>query len=383
MIKWLKSLFAKSKAVSDGRNTTEFSAEVVRIASVSPHPNAERLDLIRFEMKGSGLSGYEVVSQKGSWKPGDLAAYFSVDCLLPVNHPEFAFLKERTTKPVHRLRAARLRGVFSQGLLVPTPKGSVFGAHIADHFGVTYHSDPEPEAVSSGGVKKPKKQPMPIYGVDSLRKCPRLFEDGEEVVITEKIHGTNFRFGWVRRRLLGIPLGWKFVVGSHRVIKGEDRGGHFYGEDVWSQAAEKMGLAEKTRRYKGFTFYGEIYGFTYSGGAIQDLVYGRTPADGPGLAIFDVLTGEGYLLPVARHTLLGILGLPEVPFVHRGPWHEGLKGFAEGKSYVTGNHIREGIVVEAVETRKKAKYVGEGYLLRDNGKHAPKKRAKEEICQTT
>lgn len=364
MIKWLKKLFAKSKAASDGQ-MTEFAAEVVRIASVTPHPNADRLELVLFEMKSTGLSGYEVVSQKGSWKPGDLAAYLSVDCLLPVSHPEFAFLKERTTRPVHRLRAARLRGVFSQGLLVSAPAASKFGDSVSDHFGVTYHRDPEPEA-GLGGVRpaRKKKQPMPVYGVDSLKKCPRLFEDGEQVFITEKIHGTNFRFGWVRRTLFGIPIGWKFVVGSHRVIKEPGQGGHFYGEDLWRMAAEKMGLAEKTARYKGFAFYGELYGYTYSGAAIQDLTYGRSPKDGPGLAIFDVLTPDGYLLPGARDTLLGVLGLPSVPARYHGPWHETLKGYAEQKSRLDPSQISEGIVVESDVTRKKAKFVGEGYLCR-------------------
>ena len=103
-------------ASSDGSADTEFVAEVVRITEILPHGNADKLEIARFELKRTGLSSYPVIVRKGEYKVGDLACYFSVDCLLPLSHPAFAFLKQPgSTKTVHRLRAARLRGVFSQG----------------------------------------------------------------------------------------------------------------------------------------------------------------------------------------------------------------------------------------------------------------------------
>jgi RNA ligase (TIGR02306 family) len=364
--------FARTATTTSTSTDTEFTAEVVRITQVLPHPNADRLEILRFEMKGIGETAYEVVSQKGQFSVGDLATYFSVDCLLPTSHPDFAFLKGRMDgagKEIFRLRAARLRGVFSQGLLVPCPRGLDFGAAAAEHFGVTYYRAPEPEGMGGGAVpsKRPIPQPFPVYGVDSLKKCPRLFEEGEPVVVTEKIHGTNFRFGWVRRRFLGIPCGWKFVVGSHRVIKGDRQKG-FYGEDVWQDAAEKMDLARKTRDYKGYTFYGELYGYTYSGKKIQDLTYGRKPEDGPGLACFDIRKPNGEWMTADERTWA--LADCELPWPPAIAWRETFcstwaKNIAEGTSYLAPDQIREGVVIESVQgPRRKAKYVGEGYLTR-------------------
>lgn len=356
---------------------TEFTAEVVRITRILPHPNADRLEIARFELNGSGETTYEVVIQKGEFSPGDIAAYFSVDCILPLTHSDFAFLGQRMDgigKTHFRLKAARLRGVFSQGLLTKAPVGSAVGDPLAESYGVTYHNPVGPEELGpTAATRRPKPQPMQVYGVDSLKKVPRLFDEGEEVVITEKIHGCNFRFGWCPRKIFGIKFGHTFRVGSHRAMKGaESRGPGFYKEDVWLEAADRMGLKNLTRAYKGYTFYGELYGYTYGGKPLQDLTYGRNPVDGPGLAVFDIKTRQRWLTPNERHTILiDELQLPVVPILYSGPYTEGVvKMLSTGWSTVRGkgSTLREGVVVESAGAftlpRKKAKYVGEEYLMR-------------------
>ncbi len=357
----------KPKVDAPRGTDTEFTAEVVRITRILPHPNADRLELARFEIAGQGESAYEVVIQKGTTKPGELMAYFSVDSVLPLSHPEFSFLAERPEgvgKTHYRLRAARLRGVFSQGLLVPCPADAKLGDDMAGVFGVTYHSPPDPPGAPTAATKKPKVQPAPVYSVESLKKVPRLFDEGEEVIATEKIHGCNFRFGWVRRRFLGIPIGWRFVLGSHRCMKGDGATG-YYGEDVWLDAARKMGLARATRNHRGLVFYGELYGFTYSGQRLQDLTYDRHPQHGPGLVVFDIWSTRWkcWLPPSGRAGIRADCSLDGPPCVYRGPYHPDVLAMADGKSLIA-SHIREGIVVESIATWKKAKYVGQGYLLR-------------------
>jgi len=369
----IKSWFASGAETPSPKTDTEFTAEIVRLTQILAHPNADKLEIARFELKGIGETTYEVVVGKGEFRPGDLAAYFSVDCILPVTHQSFSFLTSRLDcqgKTHYRLRAARLRGAFSQGLLVPAPSGSEWGAPVAEQYGVTYHQTAIAETGPTAPTAKPRPQPFPVYGVDSLKKVPRLFEEGERVVATEKIHGTNFRFGWVRRRFLGIPIGWKFVVGSHRVIKG-DRAKGFYGEDIWVQAADRMKLAEKTRDYRGYTFYGELYGYTYSGQKIQDLTYGRKPEEGPGLAVFDVRTPKGEWMPYdARLWALADCELEWVPTVAVGANGTEVhpEALSNGPSFLSPKQIREGVVIESLEgPRRKAKYVGEGYLMRKGG----------------
>lgn len=377
MIKWLKRLIGRSgesvtgTAAPGSGTDTEFTAEVVRITRVLPHPNADKLEIARFEMRNVGETTYEVVIQKGSYKTGDLAAYFSVDCVLPTTHPEFQFLTQRLDgagKSHYRLRAARLRGVFSQGLLVGAPDTHAFGDRVDQTFGVGYYRAPEPGQPTQSNGKPKRVQPCPVYGVESLKKVPRLFADGEHVTITEKIHGCNFRFGWVPRTFLGVRIGWRFVVGSHRVIKdGSDTG--WYGEDLWTTYAEDHDLASRTADYKGHIFYGELYGYTWQGQAIQDLTYGRRRDEDPALAVFDVLQlkPQRWLSPFERGVILADVDLPEPPVLYTGEWNAKLLDMAEGKSTLRGarHQIREGIVVESKELpRRKAKFVGQGYLLR-------------------
>lgn len=360
------------------RTDTEFSAELVRITRVLPHPNADRLEILRFEMAKLGETTYEVVSQKGSLRVGQLAAYFSVDCLLPTNHPDFKFLTDRLDgkgKETYRLKAARLRGVFSQGLLIPLtncPSGRSFGDSIAADYGVTYYQPPEVGSAftPAGNGKKPQEQPFPIYGVDSLKKLPRLFEEGERVLVTEKIHGANMRFGWVRRKLFGIPFGWKFVVGSHRAIKDGNSEG-YYGEDPWTEYAIRNRLAARTKLYKGHTFYGELYGVTYGGKRIQDLTYDSTNPGGPKLAIFDVRDDKGHWLDAwTRLNLCADLEFQHVPVVaglaeRCGFNLAAIDSMSDGPSFLKPKQMREGVVVENMEgLRRKAKYVGQQYLMR-------------------
>lgn len=379
MKRWLKALMglfvvtsaAPASASGTGRTDTEFTAEVVRITQILPHPNADRLEIARFEMAGLGETAYEVVVQKGTYRKGDLAAYLSVDCIVPLDLPEFAFLKQRPDgegKTHFRLRAARLRGVYSQGLLVPAPLLFDFGRSVAGVFGITYYRPPMKGESGPTPPGKPKPQPCPVYGVDSLKKMPRLFSAGEPVFVTEKIHGTNFRFGWVRRRVLGIPFGWKFIVGSHHVVKGNGRKG-YYGSDLWATYAEREKLKERTRKYKGLVFYGELYGYTYDGARIQDLAYGVLPGAGPQLAVFDIRDTRDnfWYTPFERVELCDELDLDHAPVLApyefygdiTPMWWEGLP------STMDSDTVMEGVVVESMSgPRRKAKWVHQAYLLR-------------------
>jgi predicted RNA-binding protein with EMAP domain len=55
-----------------------FKVEVVKISSVNPHPNADRLDIVTVE----GMA-YQVITAKGNLKSGYLAFYFPIDSVIP------------------------------------------------------------------------------------------------------------------------------------------------------------------------------------------------------------------------------------------------------------------------------------------------------------
>lgn len=88
-----------------------------KISKVEKHPNADTLDICT-------VDGWKVITKLGEFEEGDLVVYFEVDSFLPIR-PEFEFLRKFCYKKLSddsegfRLKTIRLRGILSQGLLMP------------------------------------------------------------------------------------------------------------------------------------------------------------------------------------------------------------------------------------------------------------------------
>ena len=357
---------------------SEFAVKVVRIDYLHEHTNADSLSIVHV------WGGYPVVVRTEDWAVGDLAVYVPVDALVPVDQPEFAFLKKDATKPYHRVKAARLRGIFSQGLLVPARPGMKENQDVAELLGIKKWVHPRELALEARQFRQSKARrkaiEWPTYGLDAFRKYSYILLPDQEVVITEKIHGCNARFCYKNGRL---------YVGSHRSFRGCTR--HRLMEwlnrqrlklkrllgkpgrtsileehgDVWWDIAEKYGLKEKLAAHPNLVFYGEIYG-----PGIQDLTYGVTE---PTIRFFDVydLNAKKYLEYDEARNLVGSLELVSVPELYRGPWSLAGPWLVDGTSQLTTAQIREGVVIKAIpETydarvgRVALKFVSEAYLLR-------------------
>lgn len=109
-------------------------------------------------------------------------------------------------------------------------------------------------------------------------------QEGSLVIITEKLHGTSGRCGylpvvqdktwWQKLLRLEVPNQYKFVVGSRRVVKsiGGDEAenkDHFYDEDLWTKISKEN---FEGKLHKGETVYFEIVGYTPSGELIMPSV---------------------------------------------------------------------------------------------------------------
>ena len=92
---------------------SEFHVRKVTITNKELHPNADSLSITNVE-------GYPVVIRTEDFQLGDQALYIPVDALLDVRNPRFSFLTSRTNETgIHRVKAAKIRGIFSMGLLIP------------------------------------------------------------------------------------------------------------------------------------------------------------------------------------------------------------------------------------------------------------------------
>lgn len=92
-------------------------ATIQKILDINPIPDADAIERVT-------IKGWNIVSQKGIHKVGDLVAYIEIDSILPI-HPEFEFLRKTSYRQFKDgsegflLRTVRMRGQVSQGLILP------------------------------------------------------------------------------------------------------------------------------------------------------------------------------------------------------------------------------------------------------------------------
>lgn len=328
---------------------SEFHIEVVRIGEVTKHPNADSLSMTMVH------GGYPVLFKTGDYSTGDLATYIPIDAIVP-DTEVWSFLGSS-----RRIRAKRLRGVFSMGLLAAAPIGAAEGDDVQERLGITKY-DPSEDAVSRGQnpgwinpddeIARPA-QHVPVYDLEGLRRHPGALIEGEQVVITEKIHGENMR--------LYRDLDGELWVGSRTKWK------RIEANTAWSNwARANVGITDGITR--GMCLYGELYGNT-------DLKYDGASLDRK-LRVFDIYNAvccaylnHDHAVHLLEEYIVEFAGLERVPLLYRGPWSADLMSLADGASLIA-DHIREGFVVRPIVERMHGqhrcvfKHVGEGYLTR-------------------
>lgn len=320
---------------------SEHHINVVRLGTLAQHPNADTLSVTKV------YGGYPAIVRSVDFREGDLAVYIPVDAVCPTAHPRFAFLGEHG-----RIRARKLRGVFSMGLLLPAEPGMKEGDDVAEAWGITRYEAPEPSPQNEAdpGI-------APVYDIEGWRRYiaedPPIFAPDEEVVATEKLEGENARYAWHLDRL------W---CGSHTGWKRRDAG------TAWWEVGNRLGLAERLSAHPDIVLFGEIVGH------VPRMNYGATGAK-RGLYLFDAMEVKTrrYLDYDEFVAFAAEIGVPVAPLLYRGPFDGLSTSLAEGPTTIKGSsHIREGFVVRPVIERQDPrigraalKLKGEDYLTRN------------------
>jgi len=350
-------------------STLRVTAEVL---TIHEHPNADALELAQI-----GL--YRAVVAKGAYRTGDTALYIPEQSVLPAGLIEELGLTGRLAGGnADRVKAVRLRGELSQGVVcrpkeladVDLSEAAAAGTDFAERLGITKWVPPVPPTMSGEVESAPDL--LPWVDIENIQRYPGIFEPGEPVVLTEKLHGTACLLTYFAEdgRVQVSSKGF----GARRLALKEDPRNLYWrairGHGV-AEAAERLAERLGARRIGVF---GEVYG-----AGVQDLTYG---ADGRreslGYAVFDVsaeIGGEVRWLS-AEEVLAG--ELPLVPRLFEGPYDIArILELASGRETVSGRalHLREGVVIRpAVERhsavtggRAIAKAVSPGYLTRKGG----------------
>jgi RNA ligase (TIGR02306 family) len=337
------------------------------------------------------VGGWNAITKKGEYQVGDKVVVATTDAVIPQALSDLMEVTNYLRKG-QRVRTVKLRGVYSECLLIPfkylAPKSLENNVNEGDDMmtilGVTKYEPPVKTVQLSVGGRKIKYHQNPnfkvYYKFPNQKNVPDMFNEEDEVVITRKLHGTNARYGIVRKKKLSLLdrvkmlfgnkwVPFEYVYGSHNVEKGSDSQG-FYDTDVWKTVANKYNIRGKLWDHvkdtyepndltEGVVLYGEIYG----AGIQKNYDYGLTDVKFVG---FDVEV-DGEYQPYINETVhFDCLDLPKVELLYQGNW-----GKEEQDKYVFGNFIEgtkvphEGIVVKSVtgDRRKVSKVINPDYLI--------------------
>ena len=332
---------------------SEWNPSVVRIEKIEKHPGADALEIVTV------MGDYPVITKLSQFTIGQLASYIPIDTVVNISLPEFSFLDNP------RIKSRRLRGIYSQGLLVDAPIGFKEGDSLLDYFGLkkfVYPEEVEDLMSLSDEEKKyycfpkidqsflaklkgrnaaspPKGWSALYYDLDSVRKYSHVFNDGETVICTEKCDGCNSFFRHDGEQL--------FVKSRNFYKKRPEEDSN----DSWWQIATQLDLEAKLATIPDYGIYGEIYGHVSPFFYDCEIINGKIQYK---FRIFDIydFKNNRFLDYYDMVSCANQLKIDTMPLVYKGPWKadKSLYALAEQDTHFNlklsqATKIMEGIVI--------------------------------------
>lgn len=380
-------------------------ASIVRIKSCDPIPDTERLSVATMEGKG-----WRVVTGRDEFKPGELAVYLEIDSFVDPTDERYAFLRDRCLKKFVsksgavlregiRIKSIKLRGVVSQGLLMPLAKFPEITERMPNDYQICLAEEdnciaPELLPVLDADVTallkvehydEVKEQLQPSMGnalnADAMGNFPSKYIPKTD---EERIQNLGDWFTTMKGRVWQISCKHdgtsctiaysptidsenpEIVCSRNLRLKPQTASGQV---PIYWQMADKYKILEALKEHYDTTgeeiaLQGEIVGPGINGDRNKETEYKF-------LVFRAWRVGEQQFFPPnALVTFCGILGIPHVavieyefPFFDRITTMEDALKFAEGKTK-EGNE-REGVVCKTVDNGPYAsfKIVSNKYLL--------------------
>lgn len=386
---------------------SNFEVLVEDVQEVLEHPDADRLSLVR-------INGFYVVSAKledGSprYKVGDLVAYIPEGAILPewlLKEMDFwddeKGIGRLNGSKGNRVKAMKLRGVVSQGVLYPLCgltneetgvhyrkwiKGSDgyvhktgLGFDVADILGVTKY-EPEIPSSMSGEVFSHSHSLIYKFDVENAQKYTDVFGPDDMINVTEKLHGTftGLIFTAEERPDFLVFETEKGPIYATAYSKGLGMKGLCFKatesnleKNIYMRSLKNFLDTRSPEQLNAFRHYlgnnnvvimGETFGL-----GIQDLGYNTKPK----FLAFDTVANkavDSYGLFMEKQA---VLGFDTVPLLYRGRYADAdLNSLRDGKSSIDNQTIKEGIVIRSdwdeehlLIGRKMLKMVSPDYLTR-------------------
>jgi RNA ligase (TIGR02306 family) len=371
------------------------------------HPNADKLKLYRIPD-----SDYFYCLNADEWAGfSGLVSWIPPDSLVNTELPQFAFLAsdaryyddsstngefKKGVANYARIKAKKLRGIISFGLLVKAPQGVKDGDNAAQALDVHHYepavasaSNPAAALFVSGEIAEAPGGVYPKYDIDNFLKYGRqLFIPGEPLYISEKIEGENscyvFTNGQMNCRSRTV---WKKEwstcpkITLEELIEktgNEEKSKLIYEKNVlnfkprkskwWEALDNTPSLREYCEANPNYSVYGEIFGHV---GKYHYNTQGKIK-----FVAFDILKPDGTWMDADQFLEVSKgYGIPTVPLLAYGESFDfdKVQTYAVGNTTFGANHFREGCVLKPIQDRWDSlvgrvflKIVNPDYLLAKN-----------------
>lgn len=328
-------------------------ATIELVHNVEKHPNADKLDLCK-------VLGFKCVTKRDQFKDGDKVIYVRPDTVFPLAD----WATEYRKYSPKRIKAIRLRGVYSEGVIIPFEavpedvrniiQNYQVGDTVAELLGITHYQEPEPQDQSAkGGL------PLGIPKTDEERfENMKFLPYGEIVDIQLKIDGQSCSYYYNHKTktfgVLGrsLELKYKTLDETGNEIVANNK----YVENIAIYDIERKLTEYCEREQVSLVIRGESYGQ-----GIQGHAHNPHAKLNKGWAMFSVFLIDEHVYAEKGHryyfkNVAAELGLPIAPIVEENVvlTPELVKYYSEEIEKLNINELQavpfEGVVVKTKDT---------------------------------
>lgn len=337
-------------------------ATIRRIDNIQPIEGADKIELVT-------VGGWKVVVAKDvNHKVGDLVVYCEIDSFLPIE-PEFEFLRKSSYKKMSdgtegfRLMSIKLRGVISQGLILPLKEAyEVFkrntpnmdmdwfeGLEVTEMLNIVKYEPPIP-AQLAGQVKGMFPSFLKKTDEERIQNLTREFEGykNEVFYVTEKLDGSSVTY-YVKDGVFGVC--------SRNLDLLEDENNSMWKFAITSGLKERLLALERN-----IAVQGEIIGEGIQGNPYK--IIGQTVRLFNGFDIdkYEYLSLDD-LLKLSKW--LEVKTVPILDLEFRLPdTIDELLSYADSKSVLNEKFDREGVVIRSHDRKISFKVISNKFLLK-------------------
>lgn len=375
-------------------------AYVVAIDEIKPIEGYDRVEYARTN------GWWVVISKNDSLKVGDKCVYFEIDSKVPATDERFKFLEPKKFK----IKTQKMCKVYSQGLLMPLRLFPELGdaeinTDVTQKLGVVYsiaednvrkRSTNCDSKYKSMGARHPKlfktkpvrwlmkrkwgrrllflffgkKKDKPLAFPDFVKKTdeervenqPWRVGDGKQYVLTEKLDGTSSTYALRRKG----RTKYEFYVCSRNVRQADENQKTYHDHNIYWDMAFKYDIERHLREY--LEAHKECEWVCIQGESVGSVQGNPLKLDDDDLYVFNFITSKlGRSGSLEGKEIVESWGMKWVPVLGIGETQatmEELKEFADGKSAVNPNVLREGIVYRSLDGSDSFKNVSRQFLLK-------------------